>query len=78
MFSLKQLKDALKSLTNLYFICHHPLLKKRARYKNITILRHCFFRRLGMFYDDISDCFINKYILPEMWNLYNNFLINIE
>jgi hypothetical protein len=29
-----------------------------------------------MFYDDIIDCFINKYVLP--WNLYNNFLINIE
>jgi len=35
-----------------------------------------FFRRLGMFYDNIINCFINKYVLP--WNLYNNFLINIE
>ena len=67
MFLLKQLRDALKYLTNLYFI------KKHARDKNIMPL---FFRRLGMFYDDIIDCFINKYVLP--WNLYNNFLINIE
>ena len=55
MFLLKQLRDALKSLTNLYFI------KKHARDKNIMPL---FFRRLGMFYDDIIACYINKYVLP--------------
>ena len=48
-----------ENLINLYFNCHRILFIKHALCKRNIM----FLRRLGLFYNDIVNCFMDNYVL---------------